>query len=102
LSQSSRPSSRCGLRAFRRSAIRGLHLQMTGMEFATELVVRSALAGLSIQQVPTTLAVDGRSRPSHLKTWRDGWRHLKFLLIYSPRWLFLIPGALLVLMGFVM
>ena len=92
----------CGLRGFKASAIRSLGLRTTGMEFASEMVVRSALAGLNIQEVPTTLAVDGRSRPPHLKTWRDGWRHLKFLLIYSPSWLFLLPGAALVLLGFLL
>lgn len=89
----------CGLRAFRADAIRGLGLQTTGMEFASEMVVRSALAGLKIVEVPTTLKPDGRSRPPHLKTWRDGWRHLKFLLMYSPRWLFLIPGTVLAGLG---
>ena len=92
----------CGLRGFKASAIRSLGLRTTGMEFASEMVVRSALAGLNIQEVPTTLAVDGRSRPPHLKTWRDGWRHLKFLLIYSPSGLFLLPGAALVLLGFLL
>jgi hypothetical protein len=70
-------------------------MQTDGMEFASEMVVRSALSGLAIEEVPTTLKPDGRSRPPHLKTWRDGWRHLKFLLMYNPRWLFFIPGALL-------
>jgi glycosyltransferase involved in cell wall biosynthesis len=92
----------CGLRAFRTSAVRSLGLQATGMEFASEMVVRSTLAGFAIQEVPTTLAADGRSRPPHLKTWRDGWRHLKFLLMYSPRWLFLLPGAAMVLLGFLL
>ena len=85
----------CGLRGFRTEAIRALGLQTTGMEFASEMVVRSALSGLAIEEVPTTLKPDGRSRPPHLKTWRDGWRHLKFLLMYNPRWLFFIPGGLL-------
>jgi hypothetical protein len=82
----------CGLRGFVRSAILALDLRTTGMEFASEMVVRAALAGLRIREVPTTLARDGRSRPSHLRTWRDGWRHLRFLLMYSPRWLFLYSG----------
>jgi hypothetical protein len=69
------------------------------MEFASEMVVRSALAGLKIVEVPTTLKVAGRSRAPHLKTWRDGWRHLKFLLMYSPRWLFAFPGAACVALG---
>ncbi|MHA6644403.1 glycosyltransferase family 2 protein [Mesorhizobium sp. A623] len=85
----------CGLRGFNTEAIRKLDLQTTGMEFASEMVVRSALAGLRIEEVPTTLKPDGRSRPPHLRTWRDGWRHLKFLLVYNPRWLFFIPGAAL-------
>jgi glycosyltransferase involved in cell wall biosynthesis len=85
----------CGLRGFNTEAIRKLDLQTTGMEFASEMVVRSALAGLRIEEVPTTLKPDGRSRPPHLRTWRDGWRHLKFLLVYNPRWLFFVPGAAL-------
>jgi glycosyltransferase involved in cell wall biosynthesis len=83
----------CGLRGFRTDSVRALALKTTGMEFASEMVVRSALAGMRIEEVPTTLKPDGRSRPPHLKTWRDGWRHLKFLLMYNPRWLFFIPGA---------
>ena len=89
----------CGLRGFNAQSIRDLALQTTGMEFASEMVVRSALAGLRIEEVPTTLKPDGRSRPPHLRTWRDGWRHLKFLLIYNPRWLFFIPGACLIGLG---
>jgi hypothetical protein len=89
----------CGLRAFDAEAIRALGLQTTGMEFASEMVVRAALAGVRIEEAPTTLKPDGRSRPPHLRTWRDGWRHLKFLLIYSPRWLFFYPGALLIVLG---
>ena len=89
----------CGLRGFNTEAIRRLDLQTTGMEFASEMVVRSALAGLRIEEVPTTLKPDGRSRPPHLRTWRDGWRHLKFLLVYNPRWLFFIPGMVLTGLG---
>lgn len=89
----------CGLRGFDRQAIRALGLSTTGMEFASEMVVRSGLAGLRIEEVPTTLKPDGRSRPPHLRTWRDGWRHLKFLLMYNPRWLFFIPGLLLCGLG---
>lgn len=89
----------CGLRGFQTEAIRSLRLQTTGMEFASEMVVRAALGGLRIEEVPTTLRPDGRSRPPHLRTWRDGWRHLKFLLIYSPRWLFLYPGLLTTALG---
>jgi len=89
----------CGLRGFDREAIRGLRLRTTGMEFASEMVVKASLEGLRISEVPTTLAKDGRSRPPHLRSWRDGWRHLRFLLIFSPRWLFLIPGAVAFLIG---
>lgn len=89
----------CGMRGFSRDQIAKLDLRTTGMEFASEMVVRATLVGLKISEVPTTLSRDGRSRPPHLRTWRDGWRHLKFLLLYSPRWLFLYPGALLVAVG---
>lgn len=89
----------CGLRGFDRRAILDLHLQTTGMEFASEVVVKSTLGGLRVAEVPTTLDKDGRSRPPHLRSWRDGWRHLRFLLIFSPRWLFLIPGAVALLLG---
>lgn len=89
----------CGLRGFRADAIRGLSLRTTGMEFASEMIVHSALAGLRIDEVPTTLRPDGRSRAPHLKTWRDGWRHLKFLLMHNPRWLFFIPGTVLCTLG---
>jgi len=89
----------CGLRGFRRAAIRGLNLKTTGMEFASELVVKAALAGLSVIEVPTRLAKDGRTRPPHLRSWRDGWRHLRFLLIFSPRWLFFYPGAAALVIG---
>ncbi len=82
----------CGLRGFSKAAIAGLDLRTTGMEFASEMVVKSILRGLKIAEVPTTLAPDGRSRPPHLRTWRDGWRHLRFLLLFSPHWLFLVPG----------
>lgn len=89
----------CGLRGFKRNAILKLGLQTSGMEFASELVVKSALAKLRIDEVPTTLSVDGRSRAPHLRTWRDGWRHLVFLLLYSPKWLFLYPGIALMVFG---
>lgn len=85
----------CGLRAFRTDSIRSLNLKSTGMEFASEMVVKASLNGLKITQVPTTLKPDGRSRAPHLRTWRDGWRHLVFLLAASPRWLFLYPGFVL-------
>jgi len=89
----------CGLRGFRRDSIEQLDLRTTGMEFASEMVVKASLRKLRITEVPTTLSPDGRSRPPHLRTWRDGWRHLRFLLLYSPRWLFLYPGLLLMLAG---
>lgn len=82
----------CGLRGFKAERIRDLSLQTVGMEFASELIVRSALEGYSITEVPTTLSPDRRGRASHLRTWRDGWRHLRFLLLYCPRWVFLVPG----------
>ena len=87
----------CGLRGFRRDAILALDLNTTGMEFASEMVVKSALHKLDIREVPVVLWPDGRSRPPHLRTWRDGWRHLRFLLLHSPRWLFLLPGLFLLL-----
>lgn len=89
----------CGLRGFSREAILRLKLRTTGMEFASEMVVRAALAGLKLAEVPTTLSKDGRSRQPHLRTWRDGWRHLRFLLLYSPRWLFLYPGLAMIFIG---
>jgi hypothetical protein len=89
----------CGLRGFNREAIRSLNLTTSGMEFASEMVVKSAIAGLRVEEVPTTLQKDGRSRPPHLRTWRDGWRHLRFLLIFSPRFLYLLPGFVLLLLG---
>lgn len=89
----------CGMRGFRRESIRSLGLRTTGMEFASEMVVRSSLAKLKIVEVPTTLARDGRSRPPHLRTWQDGWRHLKFLLAFSPRWMFLHPSLVLLGLG---
>jgi hypothetical protein len=85
----------CGLRGFSRDAILRLGLVSPGMEFATEMVAKAALAGYAIREVPTTLSPDGRNRPPHLRTWRDGWRHLLFMLLFTPRWLFLIPGTLL-------
>ncbi|MCB0271465.1 MAG: glycosyltransferase family 2 protein [Bdellovibrionales bacterium] len=85
----------CGLRGLRKERIQSLSLVCDGMEFASEMVVKAAKKNLYICEVPTTLSPDGRSRPPHLRSFRDGWRHLKFLLIYSPRWLFLYPGAFL-------
>lgn len=89
----------CGLRGFNRQAILDLHLQTTGMEFASEMVVKASLGGRRVSEVPTTLKKDGRSRPPHLRSWRDGWRHLRFLLIFSPRWLFLVPGTVAFVLG---
>jgi glycosyltransferase involved in cell wall biosynthesis len=90
----------CGLRGFRKDAFYKMNLQTTGMEFASEMIVKSKLNNLSITEVPTVLSPDGRTRPPHLNTWQDGWRHLRFLLLYSPNWLFFIPGVLLLLFGF--
>jgi glycosyltransferase involved in cell wall biosynthesis len=90
----------CGLRGFSKAAFDAMDLQTTGMEFASEMVVTSTLLKLKIAEVPTTLSPDGRSRPPHLRSWRDGWRHLRFMLMYSPRWLFLYPGLFMILTGF--
>lgn len=89
----------CGMRAFSAEAIRKLDLRTTGMEFASEMIVKASLAGLDVREVPITLHPDGRSRPPHLRSWRDGWRHLRFMLMCSPRWLFLYPGILLMAVG---
>jgi glycosyltransferase involved in cell wall biosynthesis len=89
----------CGLRGYSIDAFHKMDLQTTGMEYASEMVIKSTMLGLKIVEVPTTLSPDGRSRPPHLRPWRDGWRHLRFMLLYSPRWLFLIPGLLLILLG---
>ena len=89
----------CGLRGFNRERFLALNLRTTGMEFASEMIVRASLEDYKIAEVPTTLRPDGRSRAPHLRTWRDGWRHLTFLLMYSPRWLFLYPGLLLFVLG---
>jgi hypothetical protein len=91
----------CGMRAFRKAQVERMDLRSTGMEFASEMVVKAGLLGMKVAEVPTTLSPDGRSRPPHLRTWRDGWRHLRFLLMYSPRWLFLYPGAALIVLGLV-
>jgi glycosyltransferase involved in cell wall biosynthesis len=89
----------CGLRGFRKDAYERLGLRTTGMEFATEMIVKATLLKLRIAEVPTTLSPDGRSRPPHLRTWRDGWRTLRFFLVYSPRWLFLYPGLAFMMTG---
>jgi hypothetical protein len=91
----------CGLRGFERQAILGLNLRAPGMEFASEMVVKASLASLQISEIPTTLSPDGRQRASHLRPWRDGWRHLRFMLLRSPQWLFLYPGLLLAALGLV-
>lgn len=91
----------CGLRGFDRAAVQQLALRCEGMEFASEMVVKASLFGLRISEVPTTLSPDGRDRPPHLRSWRDGWRHLRFLLLFSPRWLFLFPGLVLMTAGLV-
>lgn len=89
----------CGLRGFRKDAFLKMDLRTTGMEFASEMVIKANLFGMRIAEVPTTLSKDGRSRPPHLLPWRDGWRHLRFMLLFSPRWLFLIPGATIFLIS---
>lgn len=89
----------CGLRGFSKEAYGIMDMKTTGMEFASEMIVKASLKNLKIAEVPTILSPDGRSRPPHLNTWRDGWRHLRFLLLYSPQWLFLIPGILLMAVG---
>ena len=91
----------CGMRGFRRQAILDLDLRTTGMEFASEMVVRASLDDLDVREVPTTLRPDGRTREPHLRTWRDGWRHLRFLLLFSPRWLLLWPGIVLFTIGII-
>lgn len=85
----------CGLRGITREAYERMKLVTTGMEFASEMVMKASLAAMRIAEVPITLHKDGRSRPPHLRPWRDGWRHLRFMLLYAPRWLFLVPGLLL-------
>lgn len=89
----------CGMRGFNRQAILDLNLRATGMEFASEMVVKASLAHLEIAEVPTTLRPDGRERPPHLRPWRDGWRHLQFMLLHSPQALFLYPGLGLTAIG---
>ncbi|RMA56739.1 glycosyltransferase family 2 protein [Ulvibacter antarcticus] len=92
----------CGLRGFSKEAFYKMDLKTTGMEFASEMIVKSILKDLKIAEVPTILSPDGRTRPPHLNTWSDGWRHLRFLMLYSPKWLFLIPGLLLMFFGFIL
>jgi glycosyltransferase involved in cell wall biosynthesis len=92
----------CGLRAFRKDAFERMHLRATGMEFASEMVIKASLKGMRVSEVPVVLRPDGRTRPPHLRTWRDGWRHLRFMLLFSPRWLFLYPGLALFAAGVVL
>ncbi len=92
----------CGLRAFTKDAYERMRLRATGMEFASEMVIKAALKGMRITEVAVILRPDGRSRPPHLRTWRDGWRHLRFMLLFSPRWLFLYPGIALFVLGVVL
>lgn len=89
----------CGLRGFTKEAFLRMDLRTTGMEFASEMVIKSTLMGMRVAEVPTTLSKDGRSRPPHLRPWRDGWRHLRFMLLFSPRWLFFYPGIWLMCLG---
>ncbi len=89
----------CGLRGYSRDAFDRMQLQTTGMEFASEMVIKATLLGMKVTEVPTTLSPDGRSRPPHLKPWRDGWRHLRFMLLFSPKWLFFVPGFALFFSG---
>jgi hypothetical protein len=89
----------CGLRGFRQDIVERLNLRSPGMEFASEMIVKSSIYRLKMCEVPTVLSKDGRSRPPHLRTWRDGWRHFRFLLIYSPKWLFLYPGLAIFFAG---
>jgi len=91
----------CGLRGFRKEAFARMRLKATGMEFASEMVIKASLKGMRITEVPVTLRPDGRTRAPHLRTWRDGWRHLRFMLLFSPRWLFLYPGIALFAIGLI-
>ena len=85
----------CGLRAFTKNAFLRMDLRTAGMEFASEMVIKASLFGMKIIEVPITLSKDGRSRPPHLRPWRDGWRHLRFMMLFSPRWLFFLPGLVI-------
>lgn len=92
----------CGLRGFSKEAYKKMELNTSGMEFASEMVVKASLKEMDIAEVPTTLSPDGRTRPPHLNTWRDGWRHLRFLMAYSPKWLYLVPGFVMIAMGLIL
>lgn len=87
----------CGLRAYTKAAFQRMDLRSSGMEFASEMVIKAAIMGMRVCEVPTTLSRDGRSGPPHLRPWRDGWARLRFMLLMNPRWLFIIPGSLLAL-----
>jgi len=88
-----------GMRAFTRKIYNTMNLKTSGMEFASEMVIKATLADMKISQTPITLRPDGRSRPPHLRSWRDGWRHLRLMLLYSSDWLFILPSLLLALVG---
>src|SRR4029077_20442431 len=92
----------CGLRGFRKDAFDLMKLRATGMECASEMVIKAPLKGMKIAEVPVALRPDGRSRPPHLRTWRDGWRPTRFMLLFSPRWLFLYPGLALFAVGVIL
>jgi glycosyltransferase involved in cell wall biosynthesis len=89
----------CGLRGGSTAAIQKLNLRTGGMEFASEMVIKASLSGLKMVETPVSLRQDGRDRPPHLRPWRDGWRHLRFMLLFSPRWVFLVPGLAALLLG---
>ncbi|OGD16713.1 MAG: hypothetical protein A2V76_02400 [Candidatus Aminicenantes bacterium RBG_16_63_14] len=91
----------CGMRAFTKAAFERMHLISTGMEFASEMLIKAGVLGLRVEEIPCSLYKDQRDRKPHLKTWRDGWRHLKFILIFAPKWLFLIPGIGLLVLGII-
>ncbi len=91
----------CGLRGGSKAALTGLDLRTSGMEFASEMVIKASLSGLKMVETPVSLRPDGRDRPPHLRPWRDGWRHLRFMLLFSPRWLFFLPGLALLVIGLV-
>ena len=91
----------CGIRGFSKDAFLRMDLHTTGMEFASEMVIKATQMRMRLAEVPTTLSPDGRSRPPHLRPWRDGWRHLRFMLLLSPNWLFLFPGVALMAIALV-
>jgi len=91
--------SHCGMRGFTRAIYDRMDLRSTGMEFASEFVIKATQLGARMTEIPITLWADKRSRPPHLRSFRDGWRHLRFMLLYAPNWLFLLPGASLVALG---